>query len=104
NGPARLLLNQVGNRNHWLGLRVLGKSGRDMLGARVEIVITKDKVLWRRARTDGSYLSANDPRVVAGLGNAVRVDAVRVHWPDGSVTEHKNPVIDRYNLLKGGTR
>jgi hypothetical protein len=100
NGPARLLLNQTGNRNHWLGLRLLDKSGRDMLGARVEIVITKDKVLWRRARTDGSYLSANDPRVVAGLGNAARIDAMRVHWPDGSVTEHKNPAIDRYSTLK----
>ncbi|MEK6280021.1 MAG: CRTAC1 family protein [Acidobacteriota bacterium] len=100
NGPVRLLLNQVGNRNHWLGLRVVGKnSGRDMLGARIEIVITKDKVLWRRARTDGSYLSANDARVLAGLGNALRVDVVRVHWPDGSVTEHKNPAIDQYNSL-----
>src|SRR5204863_2790348 len=29
NGPARLLLNQVGNRNHWLGLRLAGKNGRD---------------------------------------------------------------------------
>lgn len=100
NGPARLLLNQVGNQNHWLGLRLLGKSGRDMLGTRVEIVIAKHKVLLRRARTDGSYLSANDPRVVAGLGSAARVDAVRIHWPDGTVTEHKNPVVDRYTTLK----
>jgi hypothetical protein len=71
-----------------------------MLGARVEIVVAKDKVLWRRARTDGSYLSANDPRVLAGLGNTSRVEAVRIHWPDGIVTEHKNPAIDRYNTLK----
>jgi hypothetical protein len=106
NGPARLLLNQVGNQNHWLGLRLLGKSGRDMLGTRVEIVIAKHKVLLRRARTDGSYLSANDPRVVAGLGSAARVDAVRIHWPDGTVTEHKNPAVDRYTTLKatGTTR
>ena len=39
NGPARLFLNQVGNRNHWLGLRLVGKAGRDMLGAQVEIVV-----------------------------------------------------------------
>jgi enediyne biosynthesis protein E4 len=101
NGPARLLLNQVGNRNHWLGLRLVGKKdGRDLLGARVEIVITKDKLLRRRARTDGSYLSANDPRVLAGLGSAVRVEAVRVHWLDGAITEHKNLTIDQYNTLR----
>ena len=104
NGPARLFLNQAGNRNHWLGLRLLGKgTNRDALGAQVEVVISTGKVLWRRARTDGSYLSANDPRVLAGLGSATRVQAVRVHWPDGSVEEWKEPQIDRYLTLKQGT-
>jgi enediyne biosynthesis protein E4 len=104
NGPARLFLNQVGNRSHWLGLRLVGGNGsRDMLGARVEIVITKNNVLWRRARTDGSYLSANDPRVLAGLGSARHVEVVRVHWPDGSVEEMKDPPIDQYTTWKEGT-
>jgi hypothetical protein len=103
NGPARLLLNQVGSRNHWLGLRLIGKDAqRDMLGARVGIVISKNRTLWRRVRTDGSYLSANDPRVVAGLGNAVQVEAVRVRWPDGAVDELKDPRVDQYITLKEG--
>jgi hypothetical protein len=101
NGPARLFLNQVGNRNHWLGLRVLGKSGRDMLGAQVEI-ITENNVLKRRVRTDGSYLSGNDPRVLVGLGNASRVKAVRVRWPGDAVEEWKEPIVDRYITLKEG--
>jgi len=102
-GPARLFLNQVGNRNHWLGLRLVGKNvNRDMLGARVEIVITTNNVLWRRARTDGSYLSANDPRVLVGLGSAVKVEAVRVHWPDGRTEEWKDPLIDRYTTWREG--
>lgn len=104
NGPARLFLNQVGKKNHWLGLRLLSKQGgRDALGAQVEIVSSKDHVLWRRVRTDGSYLSANDPRVLAGLANAVSVEAVRVHWPDGSLAEWKDPPIDRYSTWKQGT-
>jgi hypothetical protein len=103
NGPARLLLNQIGNRNHWLGLRLIGKDiKRDMLGAQVEIVISKDRTLWRRVRTDGSYLSANDPRVVAGLGDAVKVEAVRVRWPSGTVDEWKDPRVDQYTALKEG--
>ena len=103
NGPARLLLNQVGNRNHWLGLRLIGKDAqRDMLGAQVGIVISKNRTLWRRVRTDGSYLSANDPRVLAGLGNAVQVEAVRVRWPDGAVDELKDPRVDQYITLKEG--
>ena len=100
NGPARLFLNEVGNRNHWLGLRLVGKNGRDLLGAQVEIVIAKDRVLRRRVRTDGGYLSANDPRVLAGLAAATRVQAVRVRWPDGTVEEFKDVSIDKYTTLK----
>jgi hypothetical protein len=103
NGPVRLLLNEVGNRNHWLGLRLIGKNNRDMLGARVEVVINKDHVLRRRARTDGSYLSANDPRILVGLGSVAQVESIRVHWPSGNVEEWKEPAVDRYTTLKEGT-
>jgi hypothetical protein len=103
NGPTRLYLNQVGNQNHWLGLKVTGKSGRDMLGARIEVTVSEKNVLRRRARTDGSYLSANDPRVLVGLGNATRVETVRVRWPDGSGEEWKDLKADQYVSLKQGS-
>ena len=103
NGPARLLLNQVGNRNHWVGLRLLGKDGRDMLGAQVGIVVADNNILWRRVRTDGSYPSASDARVLAGVGVATRVKAVRVRWPDGTTEEWKDLPVDRYTVLKEGT-
>lgn len=100
NGPARLFLNQVGSRNHWLGLSLIGKSGRDMLGAYVEVVTSEKNVLRRRVRTDGSYLSANDPRVLVGLGQASQVKLVRVRWPDGTVEEFKDVPVDKYTTLK----
>ena len=100
NGPTRLLLNQLGNRNHWLGLRLVNKNSRDALGAHVDVIVKKNQILRRRVRTDGSYLSANDPRVLVGLGNVTQVEAVRVRWPDGSVQEWKAPSVDRYITLK----
>ena len=103
NGPARLFLNQVGNRNHWVGLRLVGKSGRDMLGAQVQIAISEGKVLHRRVRTDGSYLCGNDPRVLVGLGSSAQVKAVRVRWPSGVVEEWKDVGIDRYSVLVEGS-
>ncbi|HEX4901046.1 MAG TPA: CRTAC1 family protein [Pyrinomonadaceae bacterium] len=104
NGPARLFLNQVGSRNHWLGLRLISKNaGRYALGAQVEIVISKNNFLWRRVRTDGSYLSANDPRVLVGLGGAAAVETVRVRWPDGTVEEWKGIPVDQYITLQQGT-
>ena len=104
NGPARLFLNEVGNRNHWLGLRLVGKSGRDMLGARVDIVVSKKRVLRRRVRTDGSYLTGNDPRLLVGLGAANSVENVRVTWPDGTVEEVKAVRVDQYNTLKSSKK
>jgi hypothetical protein len=103
NGPVRLFLNEVGNRNHWLGLRLLGKTSRDMLGAQVEIIVSEKNKLQRRVRTDGSYLSANDPRVLVGLGGANQIKAVRVRWPNGVVEEWKDLSVDRYITLSEGS-
>lgn len=104
NGPAHLLLNQVGSRQHWLGLRLVGtQEKRDMLGARVEVVRRNKTALWRRARTDGSYLSSNDPRVLVGLGTDANVDAVRVHWPNGQQETWSGLMVDHYVTLHQGT-
>jgi len=37
-----------------------------------------------------------------GLGSAVKVDAVRVHWPDGRSEEWKDPSVDRYTTWREG--
>ena len=104
NGPARLLLNQVGTRHHWIGVRVVGTKGqRDMLGARVEVVREGKPSLWRRVHTDGCYASANDARVLVGLGAETRVKAVRVHWPDTRVETWTTVAVDRYTTLRQGT-
>ena len=94
-GPARMLINRVGNRNHWIGLRLVGdQTKRDMLGARVEVLLKNGARLRRRVHTDGSYCSANDPRVLVGLGKAGEVAAVKVFWPSGKVETWPNVTID----------
>jgi hypothetical protein len=106
-GPVRLLLNNVGQRRHWIGLRLIGQTApRDMLGARVALIRPDGSAIWRRARSDGSYASANDPRVVVGLGESLpidRIQRVRVVWPDGSAEEFGGLAIDRYSTVKQGT-
>ena len=101
-GPVRLLVNQVGQDRHWLGLRLAGVGGRDMLGARVAVVRDGAPTLWRRARSDGSYASANDPRLLVGLGDSDVRPTVRVHWPDGTVEEWRDVEIDRWTTLRAG--
>ena len=102
-GRPRLLVNTIGTRNHWLGLRLVGRDApRDMVGARVAIIRGDGVTLWRRARADGSYASANDPRVVAGLGSADAAPRVRVLWPSGRVEEWADLPVDRYTTLREG--
>jgi hypothetical protein len=106
-GPARLLINGIGNRNHWLGLRLVGNARgkdapRDMLGARIAIIRQDGPILWRRVRADGSYASANDPRVLAGLGTSTTAPQVRVIWPSGRIEEWSTLPIDHYTTLMEG--
>ena len=102
-GPLRLLINDVGNRNHWLGVRLVGVGGRDMLGARVAVMRGGQPTLWRRARADGSYGSANDPRVLVGLGSSADRPTLVVRWPAGRVERWNGVAVDRYVTLKEGT-
>ncbi len=104
NGNVRLLINNIGNRNHWIGLRLVGRQvNRDMLGARVGIAREGGSTLWRRARADGSYASANDPRVLVGLGQSSKPVRVRVIWPGGATEEWKDIAIDKYTTLTEGS-
>ncbi len=101
-GPVRLLINRIGNRRHWLGLRLVGAGGRDMLGARVTVRRSGEPTLWRRARSDGSYASANDPRVLVGLGDSEVRPAVEVRWPDGRRETWEDVEIDGWTTLTQG--
>ena len=74
-----------------------------MIGARVGIVRADGSTLWRRARSDGSYASANDPRVLVGLGSATDRPRVRVQWPEGRSEEWADLPVDRYTTLTQGT-
>jgi len=103
NGPARLLLNETKPRGNWLEIRLQGvKCNRDGIGARVAVLLKGQKPLWRRAHTDGSYLSAGDVRLHFGLGQQTEAQ-VSVEWPDGLkeiwTTVHGNSIV----TLREGT-
>jgi hypothetical protein len=101
-GPARVLLNEVGDRRHWLGIRAIdSRYKRDAVQARVALV-GPQRHAARSVQTDGSYCVANDPRVVFGLGSEAGAQTVRVHWPGGQVEEFRNLAVDRYWILESG--
>ncbi|AKS43307.1 CRTAC1 family protein [Wenzhouxiangella marina] len=103
-GPARLLINRSRTEHAWIGLRLtLGEPARDATGAYVELLNDEGPVQWRRVATDGSYLSASDPRVIFGMGTQDAPTAsVRVSWPDGTSERFSNLEIGRYHTLRKG--
>ena len=103
-GPARLLINEVGHRNDWLGLRLVDENGvGDVTGTRVEVVLADGRKIWRRSRVAGSYCSSGDPRVIIGLGDVARPRLVRAHWPDGTTEEWADLPVGEYTTLRRGS-
>jgi enediyne biosynthesis protein E4 len=103
-GPAWLLHNEVGAKAHWLEVRLETRdTNRLGLGAKVAVFRRGEKPLWRRAHTDGSYLSSNDVRVPFGLGDKPEMERVLVVWPDGSAESWPEPRPNQILTLRKGT-
>ena len=100
NGPARWLRNDHSlNSTGWMGIRAENALGGSVLGTRVRVDRVDSTSVWRRSRSDGSYASANDPRVLLGLGGH-RPSRVTVSWPSGKVQRWQNPEPGVYWVLQ----
>jgi hypothetical protein len=91
-----LLRNVVKNANHWVTLKLGGgpKSPRDAIGAKV--FVTAGGVRQRGdVFSGGSYASSSDERLHFGLGAAMKVDKVEIHWPSGAKEQITLPAVDR---------
>src|SRR5947209_8104836 len=97
NGEAPLLLrNDGGNRNNWLGLRLVAtKSNPGAVGA----LITWQAGGVKRTRlktAGGSYLASHDPREILGAGRGGKIDSVEIRWPSGKVDKLTNLPVNTY--------
>jgi len=103
NNTPVLLRNVSADRNHWVGLKLVGgaKSPKDAVGAAVYL-----KAGGIRQRADvisgGSYASSNDFRLHFGLGGSSRIDGVEIHWPNGRVQLLDLPAVDCFFTITEG--
>lgn len=89
--------------NHWVGFHLIGgpKGPRDATGAAV--YLTAGGIRQREdVLSGGSFASNNDARVHFGLGASNKVEALDVHWPDGSQQKVQVPAVDRYFTVQEG--
>jgi hypothetical protein len=88
---ALVLRNDGGNRQHWLGIRVVGrKSNRGGIGARVKVVSASGLTQYATVTTAVGYLSASDRRLIVGLGGDATAVLVEIRWPSGAVRRYEH--------------
>jgi hypothetical protein len=97
-----LLVNEAVNKNHWLGLRLIGTvSNRDAIGARVTLHGSKRN--WvDEVRSGSSYSSSNDLRLHFGLGAETKLSGIEIRWPNGGREQFDVTAVDRIVELTEG--
>jgi enediyne biosynthesis protein E4 len=90
--------------NHWIAFKLIGgpKSPRDAVGAVVYLTAN-----GFRQRADvlagGSFASSPDQRPHFGLGTATKIDAIEIHWPDGTKQQVAPPTtVDTFYIITEG--
>ncbi|AMV29155.1 FG-GAP repeat protein [Gemmata sp. SH-PL17] len=91
NGPVVILRNEAPAPHPWVGIKLVGKGNRDVVGSTVTVELDGRK-LTRFVKGGGSYLSANDPRLHFGLGGAtIKRVTVRWSWGESQSWENVDP-------------
>jgi hypothetical protein len=98
---APVILRNNGTKNRWLGIDLRGeKSAPNGEGARVVLTDANGRKQIFDASNSGSYLAANDARILVGLGLVEAVKRVEIRWTSGKIQVLENPAIGRYHLVK----
>ncbi len=91
--PSLLRNDSVGGS--WLEVALEVPPGdASVIGTEVTLHVGEGRLIRDRA-SSGSFLSAHDPRLHFGLGQATQVELLSVRWPDGSRTELKDLSVDQ---------
>lgn len=77
-------LNEQGNRNHWLGIKLSQPElNRHAIGARVT-VRAQGLASTQHLTAGRGFGSTDPPELHFGLGKRTRADSVEIRWPDGT--------------------
>ncbi|MEM3086776.1 MAG: CRTAC1 family protein [Halobacteria archaeon] len=108
-GPVGLYRNDIGNRNHWSVVKLVGACGpshrgssspagcsnRDGIGAWVKVKVGNLSLL-REVKSGSGYASNSMVPVHFGLGPREKIDTLEIQWPSGKVTRMENVPADRW--------
>ncbi len=99
NSIPQLLINENDNGNHWIGLKLYDKSKKRVdVGALVRVAVNGNNI-QRRVKTDGSYESSHDNRLLIGLGSYEDKVSIEVLWTDGTKKTYNNLGSNQYHTI-----
>jgi hypothetical protein len=101
NGPNHLWRNDGGRAaGHFMAIRVEGDSpNRNAIGANV-FLTAGGRTQIRTVRAGSNYASQDPLELHFGLGNAGRIDRLRVAWPDGREAVIEDVAPDRLVVVR----
>jgi hypothetical protein len=101
-GPLRLFLNRFPDGSHRVRIVLQGKtSNHQGIGSRIVIEADGRKIVRDVFPVNGCMGTA-PAELIAGVGQATRIDRMTLRWPTGEVQEFKDLPIDCQLILKEG--
>jgi enediyne biosynthesis protein E4 len=98
-----LYMNEGGNRNHWLTVRLNGtRSNRSGLGAVVRVQSASGKQ-WATVHSGSSYCSQSELALTFGLAGDQVVSSLSVEWPSGARQQFKNIGANQFLAIDEAT-
>jgi hypothetical protein len=98
-----LFRNEVGNRNHWLAVRLVGRgaggSNRMGVGARITVDAGGRRQIREIYGGCGHSGQFNPPEAHFGLGKVTKVDRITVRWPDKAHTVQTLEQVEADRLI-----
>ncbi len=95
NQRAVFLKNEGGNRNNWLGIKLIGKkSNRDGIGSKVKIIAGGITQI-AEVKSGSSYASGSDIRLLFGVTDVEKVESVTVIWQSGNIQKLEDVEVNQ---------
>lgn len=102
-GYDKLYLNELGNRNNWIELNLVGTmSNQSAIGVRIRCV-SGDLSQIREISGGSGYISQNMLRAHFGFGQHTLIDSIIIRWPSGVIDRHLNVAVNQIMTMTEGS-
>jgi hypothetical protein len=102
-GFDKFYVNELGNRNNWIEINLVGTtSNRSGIGARIRCVTDALSQIREVAGASG-YVSQNMLRAHFGFSQRTSIDSIIVRWPSGIIDTYTNVSVNQILTMTEGS-